>query len=223
MVEFDPGQRRSPPDLESSRQVSYWHSQHQPCVRSPEPAQESTPERPAHRVTTWDITRTKDQIRLSCRRDKRWQRSWIVRKIRVHLGDEIRRKRQRPVKPGYVGRSQPALQRPVNDVDPPRVRGREGIGQFTRAIGRVVIDDDESILRARGKYAVDERFQIWTLVVRRHDDDDRGTAGQGEAHVALGSAAIAALSTENWMRGTLVKSNDCSRSGPTSRSLSSAA
>ncbi len=70
---------------------------------------------------------------------------------------------------------------------------RELVGELARAVGRVVVDDDELSVDAGGRVNVEDRAyelrQPVPLVVRRHDERERlcdgDTSYQGEGSAAL--------------------------------------
>ncbi len=61
--------------------------------------------------------------------------------IRVHLDDVLRTRLECMAKPHDVGCPEPHLPRPVEDTHVVGVLQGQVVGDLTRAVGRVVVDD----------------------------------------------------------------------------------
>ena len=98
-----------------------------------------------------------------------------MREVRVHLHDEVGRERERSPEALLVGRADAEAGTVVDEVHA-RVGGGERLDRSRRAIGRVVVDDQD-VAVGRRTHGGDELRDVLPLVVGR-DDDDRARHGR---------------------------------------------
>ena len=86
-----------------------------------------------------DVARAESEVgaaaRIRGRRDQPRDVGGIVGEVGVHLDDPLGAGGERAREAGDVGRAEPLLDRPVQDLDP-LVGGGEAVGDLTGAVGR---------------------------------------------------------------------------------------
>jgi hypothetical protein len=110
-------------------------------------------------------------------RDQARHVSRRVAEVGVHLEDQVRSTGEGVPEPGEVGNAEPALIRPVENLD--RVDlARKPVGDPSRSVGGVVVDDQDPV-RGRGlgelrQHRADERRDVDRLVVGGEDQPGAG-------------------------------------------------
>lgn len=103
-----------------------------------------------------------------------------MRKVRVHLQDGVGGASQGPGEGGEIGPSQPLFFRPVQDLDPPRMRRGQGLGDGSGSVRRGVVDDQKAKAWFQGKDLLGQGSQIFSLVIGGQDNE-----GVSEGHVSV--------------------------------------
>jgi hypothetical protein len=135
---------------------------------------------PPHGATALDPAASEDDVRVLGGLQEARQRRRIVAEVRIHLEDVRVVAFERPLEAGEVGFAESLLAGPVQDVHAGIARG-SGIGELPRAIGRIVVHDQHLDLRNDVEDAVQQRRQIFPLVIGRNDDQRLEAGGSGHA------------------------------------------
>jgi hypothetical protein len=164
-------ERASPPADEAGGEVSDLHAEDGAGVE-PTAARDDLPdEAPVRRPAAVDVTRAHDHVgALLGARDHLRQIAGIMRKICIHLQEQVVPAFEPPAEPGDVGRAEPELARPVDDVDPGILRDHP-VDDVAGAVGRAVVDEEDGDLRDHGEDGGGDRRRVVALVVGRDDDE----------------------------------------------------
>jgi DNA polymerase (family 10) len=173
-LEPDRLQYAPPVALESARRVANAETEHRLRVQTPAPADGAADEPPvAHRATR-RVAGAEGDVRLVRRGDQAGNVAGVVREVGVHGQNELGSLGESPTEAGHVGRPQPRLGRPVEDVHMGKL-GREPVCDLTRAVRGSVVDHEHARLEpvcdeyvSEGVY---EPLQVLALVVRGQADD----------------------------------------------------
>lgn len=103
-----------------------------------------------------------------------------MRKVRVHLQDGVGGALQGPGEGGEIGLAQPLFFRPVQDLDAPRMRGRQRLGDRAGAVRRGVVHDQEAKVGLQREDLLGQGAQVLGLVVGGQEDQ-----GVSEGHVSV--------------------------------------
>ena len=95
----------------------------------------------------------------------------LVRAVGVHLHEDVVAGVEAPLEAGDVRRAQAGLARPVQDVDL-AVLGGDAVRQLPRAVGAVVVDNQDVGGRHGSAQAPEGLGQRFQLVVGRDDGED---------------------------------------------------
>src|SRR5439155_5070948 len=88
-IERQRGQGLAPPAPEAARAIVRAHPRNRADVRVGEPAQEPAAPWPVYDGAARDVSRSDDEIGVARRGDERRKAGGVVRKISVHLADDV--------------------------------------------------------------------------------------------------------------------------------------
>ena len=94
----------------------------------------------------------------------------VVRKVAVHLADEVEAAAQPPLETGQVGRAEPLLAAPLDEVQPLGELLLTAPHDGGRAVGRAVVDDQQLEGLAQREDLVNHCGDVLPLVVGRYDN-----------------------------------------------------
>jgi hypothetical protein len=103
--------------------------------------------------------------------DQRREVRRIMREVGVHLADQVRVAMKRQAEALDVRAPEAALVGPVDDLQTPKGSARQIVGQLTRAVRRLIVDDHHRVAFVL-ENLTDERRQVLALVVGRDDDQN---------------------------------------------------
>ena len=171
-LEVDRLQRPPSKDLEAPGEVPDRDAQRRPGVGAPQAADRAPAWAPVGDPAAIRVARAEHQVRVGGRLQQTRQVGRVVGEVGVHVGDQLRPARQRLPEPGHVRGPEAPLGRPVQDGDVLAI-ACEPIGDLAGAVGRRVVDDQESprgrqLLERRG----DDRLDVGGLVVGGNDEPD---------------------------------------------------
>ena len=135
------------------------------------PAHSPSEEAPVAHAAARDVARAEDEVGLLGRRREPEYVRGVVGEVAVHLEHELGAQPERVAEACEVGRAEPFLTRPVEDVDVV-VPGGKPVGDLAGPVRRVVVDDqDVQVLERKTAERPNHRLEVLVLVVGRQADD----------------------------------------------------
>src|SRR3989338_10306368 len=141
-IERHGGERLAPPASVAARAVTRAQPRNLPDVDVGEAAEQQPPSRPVADRTAGYVPGSDHDIRMSGCGNQRLQMTRIVRKIRVHLADDVHRFVNAPRDAVDVRPSKTADAGAMHDVDTTGVRAREPVSHVTGPVRRLIVDDE---------------------------------------------------------------------------------
>ncbi len=99
-----------------------------------------------------------------------------MREVGVDLHDDVVTTVEPDREPGADGVADADLARPAQHLDVPELRA-DLVGEISRTVGTVVVDDEDVGLRRGRARAVQELHDVLRLLVRRSHDEGTHRAG----------------------------------------------
>lgn len=93
-----------------------------------------------------------------------------MRKIGIHLNDQVGPQLEGTGKARAVGRPEPLFARPVKNVNT-RIPGDQAVGDITRPVRGVIINNEDLVLGIDPKNGRTDALEVLLLVIGRYDDD----------------------------------------------------
>jgi hypothetical protein len=127
-----------------------------------------------------------------------------MRKIGIHLNDQIGPHLEGTGKARAIGRTDPFFARPVKNVDT-RVPGDQAVGDIARPVRRVIIDDEDLVLGIDPENDRTDALEVLLLVIGRYDDDLFHGTGSESGPLRLSEAGFGdhRLSQAQFRKGNL--------------------
>ena len=188
-VERDAAERLPPPAAEAAGAVGDRRARDRPHVAVGRHAERDAVERPVHDVDAVQVAGADHHVERLGRRNQRRQVRGAVRQVGVHLTDEVGVAREHAPEPVDVGPAEAPAPAAVQDVHPPRMLAREGVGHRAGAVGRVVVDDEHAVV-ALPEHVRDQHGEVVALVVGGDHD--------GDVHAPCDSSWKARQVVERW-------------------------
>ena len=117
LIEIDRLQGATAEAFVATRRIRERHAGDDLHVKRRAHAQHQATERPVDHTDAVGVAGTENQVRVFRRFEKLWDVIRIVRKIAVHLHDELISVLERPFEAGDIGAAESVLLLPMQDVD----------------------------------------------------------------------------------------------------------
>src|SRR5450756_2181604 len=214
-TERDAPERLTPPAPKAAGAVANGQAGHGADVAVGERAQDESVERPVHHADPVQVAGTDDHFVILRRRDQQRQVFRIVRKVRIHLADEVDVPLEREAESLHVGPAEAALAHSVHHVHATGKLPGEIVGHLPGAVGRLVVHDHD-----RAPFVLQdlphERSQVLAFVVSRDHDQAAwrshrrpalpsrsvSIAGAQAAAYTISTGSITGIRKRSWGKNT---------------------